>query len=587
MSAIAGLRWPRNYSAWALAMIMVVVALLAYQQYRWIGKVAEAEAKTSREKLGASLNAFADDFDTEITRVHFLFVGLDGETRSDIVQQAQERLLIYRKLSHYPALIAAVDVEDGFPKPPLIDRGPAPTLVVPAMLIPAGKVRAGIPFARQSTSIVSATMRIETEGIRTEGHAGVQVGTGGPLRIRIVLDQNYIEKTFLPMLVKRHLGKDAARHYDLLVTSAKENRLVFRWGAEGNAPWESAVRTFAIRPDCLLGEGDQAYTISVGSRTISTGARLTTSRITWGIPSLMERAGNCVQMPNTAGSWLVNVRSRPSLREAIGSARRQSLAVSFGVMLVLGAGILVLFVSGHRARELAARHERFAASVSHELRTPLSVISSASANLADGVIEQPDQVRQYGKMIRSHSEQLSAMIENALWFAQRNAQANLETEKIEVEEVISTAVAACGRLFQLPGITLERDVEAGLPGVRGNRVLLLHALQNLIVNAATHGRSGKWISIKARRQEHKIALSVEDRGEGMLPEEVKRVFEPFYRGNGTKTPGQAGFGLGLTLVRKIVEAHGEKVELRSRRNAGTTVSFTLPICESERAESSS
>jgi signal transduction histidine kinase len=244
---------------------------------------------------------------------------------------------------------------------------------------------------------------------------------------------------------------------------------------------------------------------------------------------------------------------------------------------VLAIAIAVLFVSAHHARELAALHEQFAASVSHELRTPLSVISSASDNLADGVVKNVDQMRQYGKMIRGNSEQLSEMIENAIWFARRDARAGLESPDVDVEELICTAVGTCSRTLQEAGVELERDIEPGLPPIRGNRTLLLHGLQNLLTNVASHGYSGKWARVSAKLMGGEVAFTVEDRGNGIPSDEVTHVFDPFYRGKRARQTGQAGLGLGLSLVKRVVQAHAGRVQLRPRRGQGAAIVFTVPV----------
>ena len=74
-----------------------------------------------------------------------------------------------------------------------------------------------------------------------------------------------------------------------------------------------------------------------------------------------------------------------------------------------------------------------------------------------------------------------------------------------------------------------------------------------------------------------MEFAIEDRGAGMSPEDLTRVFQPFYRGRGSRQANIAGLGLGLTLVRRIVQAHGGEVKLRSQRNVGTTLSFRVPI----------
>jgi signal transduction histidine kinase len=182
-------------------------------------------------------------------------------------------------------------------------------------------------------------------------------------------------------------------------------------------------------------------------------------------------------------------------------------------------------------------------------------------------------------MIHSHSEQLAAMIENALWFARKDGQGAFETEELDVEELVSAAAATCGRTLAQAGVVLERDIEPDLPPIRGNRTLLLHGLQNLLTNVALYARAGKWARVSAARRGHFVQFTIEDRGAGIAPEETERVFQPFYRGRGANQANAAGLGLGLSLVKRIVEAHQGTIDLRSQHNVGTTVAFAVPIID--------
>ncbi len=587
MSRFAGPKLLRSHSAWALAAVLMVVALLAYQQYRWIGRVAEVEAQTSRQKLDAALKAFGNDFDIAITRANLSFSGLFAESAADLRKKAQERLSLYRQLSDDPALIQSLEIEESTQRPYPTDAMPPFALMVPAFVGPMPKPGkpgryGGVSFAIQESGSTIRTQRGARIGVRFDGV---------PLRIRIVLDQKYIASSLLPQLLKRHLGADAEQHYDVLIRSAGADGFVFRWGGEDSRPWESELRMFAVRPECLFGGEVNRIAITAAGPFVKAAGPFVTAAgpfvtaaqaFKQDTASVLLRPASCGDTASpVSGLWRVYIRARPSLGEAVNAARRQNLAVSFGVMLVLAIAIGIVFISGQRARELAARHEQFAAGVSHELRTPLSVISSASENLADGVVESADQMRQYGKMIRAQSEQLSEMIENALWFARRDARDELEVREVDVEELVSAATTTCSRMLEDAGLALERDIEPGLPAVRGNRTLLLHGLQNLLANVAKHGRSGKWVRIRAAREGDRVIFTVEDRGDGIPSDEVKRVFEPFYRGKGARQTNLAGLGLGLSLVRKIVEAHTGKIQLRSKQSRGTTIAFTVPICDPE------
>ncbi|HKE22600.1 MAG TPA: HAMP domain-containing sensor histidine kinase [Bryobacteraceae bacterium] len=553
------LRQIGSRGAWALIALMGIVVLLGYQQYRWIVRVVDAEETTNREKLASSLKAFADDFDTEITRADLAFRGLTGHSQVDVLEKARERWQTFRELAKYPRLIASVDVTEALPDPFQISGSP-PVLVLPAGLIHTstrphpGQFIAAQPFA---------------EGrFRTRAESGVQFG-GSPVSVRAVLDQAYIVRMLLPALLSQHLRSDAAERYDVLIRTAKTGDVVLKTGGDRAREWDVSRTIFSIRPDCLTDQADRGI-VAFGSR----GAL--------SVESLLRQSGKCGDNETgAAGIWTISLQGHPSLAESMVSARRQHLAVSFGVLFALVVTVGILFVSAHRARELAALHKQFAAGISHELRTPLSVISSASENLADGVVEDQDQVRQYGRMIHNHSEELAAMIENAIWFARGDGKAGLAMEEIIVEELVMEAAATCAGMLQQAGVVLERDTESGLPTIRGNRTLLLHGLQNLLANVALYGRAGKWARIQARRNGASVEFTIEDRGDGMSPEDLTRVFQPFYRGRGAKQANIAGLGLGLALVRRIAEAHGGRVELRSQYNAGTTVAFRVPIFDPE------
>src|SRR6516164_1695846 len=129
-----GLRQIGSRCAWALIAVIGIVALLGYQQYRWIVRVVDAEEATNRENLASSLKAFGDDFDTQITRADLALRGLAGGSATDILEKARERWQMFRELAKYPGLIASVDVTEALPDPFQIAGSP-PVLALPAGLI--------------------------------------------------------------------------------------------------------------------------------------------------------------------------------------------------------------------------------------------------------------------------------------------------------------------------------------------------------------------------------------------------------------------------------------------------------------------
>ena len=239
-----GLRQIGSRGAWALIAVMGIVALLGYQQYRWIVRVVDVEETTNREKLASSLKAFGDDFDTEVTRADLALAGLAGRSSADVLEKARERLHIFRELSKYPGLIASVEVTEELPDPFRVAAGPPPVLVLPAGFIQTstrsrpGQYLAVQPFASGAPNVRAAT------------GAGMQFG-GSPVTVRAVLDQAYIVGTLVPALLNQHLGSDPNHRYDALVRTARTGDIVLQTGGKMAREGEVSRAIFSVRPECL------------------------------------------------------------------------------------------------------------------------------------------------------------------------------------------------------------------------------------------------------------------------------------------------------------------------------------------------
>jgi len=284
----------------------------------------------------------------------------------------------------------------------------------------------------------------------------------------------------------------------------------------------------------------------------------------------------------SASSWRLVVRHPGgSMAEAAALYWRRDLLLGFGVLLVLAASMTLVLVWTQRIRRLAKMQMDFVAGVSHELRTPVSVISSAAENLADGVVGSSAQVKQYGALIRNEAQRLAAMIGQVLLFAAtRNENEQYQLRPVAVGETIDSAMADLAHLTAANEFTVEKDVAPDLPAVMADPKALGRCLQNLMTNALKYASEGRWMAIGAQpgrgTEAGEVLITVKDRGQGIEPDEIPHIFEPFYRGNAARESQTHGTGLGLSLAKEAVEAMGGRLTVSSRLGEGTAFTLHFP-----------
>ena len=281
--------------------------------------------------------------------------------------------------------------------------------------------------------------------------------------------------------------------------------------------------------------------------------------------------------------WTLFVRHRAgSLEAVVAQVRRRSMAVTAGVLLMLAATLGSLIRYTRRAQTLAGLQMEFVAGVSHELRTPLTVIHTAAYNLRGKVAANPAHVERYGALIQRESGRLKDLVEQVLRFAAANAgHVTEEREPLAIAAILDEAIDGTRPLMETAGCRLEKRVDADLPAVMGDPVALRHALENLLANAARYGcGESRWIGVGVSKadgvDQPEVEIRVTDRGPGIPAAEQKHVFDPFFRGARAVADQVHGTGLGLTLVKRIVEAHGGTIRVMSEPMRGAEFLVRLP-----------
>lgn len=621
------------------AALLGLIALLATLQYRWLGQVSDAERERMKTNLAGRATAFAQDFDREITRAYLLFQldPLNGETH--VAAHVAQRFESWQASSRFPRLLKDVYVVSRGQGDVALQRLKPSTRLIeptdwPAMLHPIRTALTPAPVTEVSPeeTIVMRTMPSSlwesipaivvpaptvvfntTRQVRLLGNAAgdMKIAPAAMSYVILVLDRDYMSGEMIPSLAEQHFrGASDGIDYQMAVVSADDGGPIFTTSETFRpTPATEADASAALFQVRLQEFGAMVSEVRRFTSFIST--RIETQRRREGSPaavafrdapwSIMLQHGSPADkraietgMTMAAGSrvalrsaerWrLVVKHPAGSLETAVSNARRRNLLVSSGILAMLCVSVGFLVVSTRRAQDLARQQMEFVAAVSHELRTPLAVIRSAADNLAEGVVHEDTQVRKYGALVRGEGRRLSEMVEQILELAGiHSGQRGFALAPIPVMPLLREVVSMSSTLIEEAGMVVEYDVPDALPPVLGDQHALRRVFQNLLGNAIKYGADGRWIGLTARSTGREVLVTVADRGIGIEPAEQARIFEPFYRAPGAIAAQIQGAGLGLSLVQRIVEAHGGRITVRSAPGDGSEFVVHLPSASEEGA----
>jgi signal transduction histidine kinase len=214
------------------------------------------------------------------------------------------------------------------------------------------------------------------------------------------------------------------------------------------------------------------------------------------------------------------------------------------------------------------------ADVAHELRNPLATIDSYIEALADGVLPADDE---NWNAIRAETRRLNRLVDDLQMVSRAEAhELELHKSSADPAEIVGDAVKAARPAYAAKDVTLEMTVAPQLTPVVVDRERLAEVLANLLANALRHTPSGGRVCAAARSWDGMLEISVADTGEGIAPEHLERLFERFYRADPARSRASGGTGIGLAIVRAIVEAHGGSV-VASSAGSGRGATFTIRL----------
>jgi signal transduction histidine kinase len=233
--------------------------------------------------------------------------------------------------------------------------------------------------------------------------------------------------------------------------------------------------------------------------------------------------------------------------------------------------------AAQRQRSAEQSRRDLVAAVSHDLRTPLASIRAMIEAINDGVVGDPETIQRYLRTTQSETERLAHLIDDLFELSQIDAGAlQLQLEVGSLHDLISDTLRSLGVQAEKRGVELVGSVDAALPPVRFDPARIQRVLDNLVGNAIRHTPATGRVELRADVGGDEVRVIVRDTGEGISVDEQAHVFERFYRGEKSRSRDGGGAGLGLTIARGIVNAHGGRIWIESSPGSGTAFFFTIP-----------
>ncbi len=567
------------------------LAVLARLQYGWSLQIADVVQQRMRAGLVSSAARFQTELQRDLARICVIFDVPVAASRSEMRMLLWERAREWRRSGMPQGLVRRIHAVEGVAGrnwlAESLDAASGRYAAVPwpaawTQLQQELNTNAGElndPAARQWHLDPDAHVLFRAVGTRSVP-SGRNPSAATRQRnetqssllayVTVELDAAYLEHEYLPELAQRCFRDSIGQDFRVVVQVAG----LRLYDSQPELPPLGMASADAV-VDLLAPRRRQAPAATV-SRTPRRPPASTVERTRFEQPAIRIAGKGVFQ--------LLAQHRAGSLQAAVAAWRRSNLATSFGVLLVLAAGMAFLAIYAQRARSLAKLQMDFVANVSHELRTPVAAVCMMADNLADGVTDDPDRMRDYGRLLRVQGYRLRQMSEQVLMFAgNRKGAPKPGLRPASVAEAVAAAVMHQAPMIQAAGIALEQTIPDPLPPALADPVLLRTCIANLLDNAVKYGRSGGWIGLRAGVEagpKPEVWISVEDRGPGIDAADRSRIFDPFYRGRLARDSQAPGTGLGLGLVRQAMESIGGRVSMESEPGQGCRFTLHLAACES-------
>lgn len=554
----------------AVVAMAAVVATLGILEYRWTGEISQAEQARMEGALDASVKNFSQEFSYDFDRLCESFEISPETPGASAESQVLSRYTTWIKTTSRSGFVDGVfvwevgDRQKEALKSLDLDSKQFQDASWPARLEPLRQLlgaeahKLGSPMAEHDAAYYPWTFDEQTPALfrpifaaspENSGSAAQRAGTVRPAGFLIVeMNGSFLRRVYLPELVDRHFGQ-----------------LDFATAVRAAKPPYTALYATDNFPASITAPDAQVNLID----SVSEEARRR------GHPLVESSA------PNRQWQLVAEQRSG-SLGAAEGSWRRVNLAIGLGLLSILAGSLVLVFSVARRAERFASLQMQFIAGVSHELCTPLAVISSAVENLADGVVDNPKQIEEYAGILKDQGGRLEKLLDQVLLLASGKIErSEYDRRPIDVGTIAEQSLSRSEPMLRDAEFMVEKRISEGLPMVEADPEAVAKCVENLISNAIKYCGPTHWLSVRAAAvngsQSPEVQLSVEDKGMGIPAEDLPHIFEPFYRVQAVRDGQIRGVGLGLHLVKRMMEGMGGSVTVSSELGRGTSFVLHFPV----------
>ncbi len=218
------------------------------------------------------------------------------------------------------------------------------------------------------------------------------------------------------------------------------------------------------------------------------------------------------------------------------------------------------------------------ANIAHDMLTPLTAIQGFNEALADDVITQPAQRHETAQLIGRETQRLRRLVMDMQQMTSlKLGQTHLELAPLDMHALVDETLAVIRPECEQADITVRNEIDPATPPVQADSDRITQVLLNLLDNARRHTPAGGTITVGAIPKETMLHVWVSDSGSGIASEDLPHIFERFYRVDKSRTGATGGSGLGLSIVKAIITAHGGTISAESTPGKGTRIQFTLPL----------